>query len=80
MSDRDEIFRELARLGEELGNIPVTICVTHKRFVPCRKGGEHVLSSKPEDIEMVRTCQSSLCYASWHGARAVDHHRGQAVA
>lgn len=60
MTDPDEAFLELVRLSEELGlyDEHVTVCVKHLRYVPCRKGGEHVFSSKPEDVEKVRRYQS----------------------
>jgi hypothetical protein len=59
--------RELARrdwaAGLDLGNydVPVTVCVTHKRFVPCRKGNEDCeWSSAPGDIGMVRWWQRGM--------------------
>ena len=35
--------------------IPVVVCVTHKRFVPCRNTeGTCVMSCREEDVEMIR--------------------------
>jgi hypothetical protein len=36
----------------DIDNEPM-VCVTHLRFVPCRKAGEHTYSSLPEDIKRV---------------------------
>jgi hypothetical protein len=41
---------ELARLGQEIGDAPL-VCMSHWRFEPCRAiGGNHRLSSDPEDV------------------------------
>lgn len=34
-------------------DIEPVVCVTHLRFVPCRKAGTHWYSSLPEDIKRV---------------------------
>lgn len=36
-----------------LGNGPA-VCLMHGRFVPCRKKGEHQISTAPEDIAKVQ--------------------------
>jgi hypothetical protein len=41
-------------------NTPVTVCLRHYRFVPCRRCGEpapEVWSTEPEDIDLVRQVQ-----------------------
>ena len=56
-------MNDLVRLTEELGlydTLPA-VCVTHKRFIPCRRNNELskcIFSSDPEDIDMVRKFQS----------------------
>lgn len=35
------------------------VCVTHGRFVPCRKDGEHRHTSDPHWVEAVRAYQTS---------------------
>ena len=56
----DDALRELTQLTEELGlyDEPLTVCVTHKRFIPCRKSDGCIFSSEPDDITMVRNFQS----------------------
>lgn len=60
MTKEDDAFQELVRLSEELGlyDMPAVVCVAHMRFIPCRKSGEHVYSTKPEDVKAVREFQS----------------------
>lgn len=55
-----EAIEELSRIAEEYGlyDIPPEACITHKRFIPCRKQDGCVFSSDPEDIRMVREYQS----------------------
>jgi hypothetical protein len=55
-----DAFREMVELTEELGlyDEPLTVCVTHKRFTPCRKDDGCIFSSDPEDIGMVQKFQS----------------------
>jgi hypothetical protein len=48
---------ELARLGEDLGDVPL-VCIAHMRFEPCRKAGAGCrLSSDPEDVLRVTSYQ-----------------------
>lgn len=61
-SEQRKILDELTALGEELGlygEDPV-VCVTHRRFIPCRreKDGTCFYSSSPEEAEKVRRYQS----------------------
>jgi hypothetical protein len=35
-------------------DVPVTVCLEHGRFVPCRSKEEHRYSSEPRDVELVR--------------------------
>lgn len=49
----------MRKYGESL-HIPVKVCVTHKRFVPCRKDdGTCVFSEDKADIDHVRIYQDS---------------------
>ena len=46
--------------GDEEEDDYPTVCIEHKRFVPCRACGREMaqrMSSKPEDVEMVRRYQ-----------------------
>lgn len=36
------------------------VCMTHKRFIPCRKNGSHTYSDIPEDVEVVRAYQQGV--------------------
>src|SRR5215472_2396405 len=46
----DPVAGVLNELWETFGDTPVTVCMTHKRFVPCRKNNDScVLSVKDED-------------------------------
>lgn len=57
----DDPLAELTRLGQELGDDFVWVCVTHKRYIPCRSRDErHVYSSAPENVEAVRRYQLGL--------------------
>jgi hypothetical protein len=59
----DDHLTELIRLSEEMGlyDIPREVCVTHKRFVPCRHyNDECLLSSRPDDIKAVEIYQALL--------------------
>jgi hypothetical protein len=40
--------------AQELYDTPAMVCLTHGRFIPCRKQGEHLTSTDPADIEKVR--------------------------
>lgn len=54
---------ELTRLGEELGlyDSGPEVCVTHKRFVPCRASwGECCYSSDADDVASVREWQQHI--------------------
>jgi hypothetical protein len=61
-----EALRELGELSEDLGLYDATagqsVCITHARFVPCRKQGGCVESSDPEDVEIVRREQVLRAY------------------
>lgn len=35
-----------------------TVCVTHKRFIPCRKNDGCVISTEQKDVDDVRAYQS----------------------
>ena len=49
--------REILEFGQQYPT-ENTVCVTHKRFVPCRRSdGFCVFSSTPEDVENVRGYQ-----------------------
>lgn len=55
------IARRLTELAEELGlyDLPPEVCVTHKRFVPCRRDDKDcIFSSLPDDVKMVREFQA----------------------
>lgn len=42
--------------SQDIGAVEATVCLTHLRFIPCRKGykyGDCVFSSDPEDIQAV---------------------------
>jgi hypothetical protein len=49
---------ELADVSEDLPG--VRVCVTHMRFIPCRRDGGHVISEEPADIERVRVFQNGI--------------------
>jgi hypothetical protein len=55
-----DAFREMVQLSEELGlyDEPPTVCIIHKRFIPCRNGHGCIFSSEPDDIDTVRKFQS----------------------
>ena len=40
-----------------------TVCVTHMRFLPCRKDGRHVESSDPADVAKVAAHQAGKALA-----------------
>jgi hypothetical protein len=48
-----ELDKVLAELREIFPD-EITVCVTHKRFVPCRTGVGCVFSVDARDVEMVR--------------------------
>lgn len=39
---------------EDWFDTEVLVCTDHKRFIPCRKYGDHTYSSKIEDVKAVR--------------------------
>jgi hypothetical protein len=43
---------EAARAAESYDATP-TVCMTHLRFIPCRKSGGHYYSSDPQDVTRV---------------------------
>lgn len=45
--------------SESEDDTPVTVCLVHARFVPCRRDGEHRYSSEPEDITAVSAYQQN---------------------
>jgi hypothetical protein len=50
-------LKEITRLGEEFPT-PVAVCITHRRFVPCRSADSTcALSQAPWDVERVRRHQ-----------------------
>lgn len=50
---------ELLEILSELPHVDVTVCVPHKRFVPCRSITRDCYhSSDPTDVEKVRSYQS----------------------
>lgn len=32
---------------------PPMVCVNHQRFIPCRKGGDHLFSTSLDDVRAV---------------------------
>lgn len=51
------LLRELTQLGQEIGDVTV-VCVTHRRFIPCRKtDGTCAFSSTEYDVNEVRKYQ-----------------------
>lgn len=59
MGERQAILDQLSRLGRELA-APVTVCLVHRKFVPCRRLRECDWSSDPEDIAAVSEWQRGL--------------------
>lgn len=60
---RDEAFRELVRLSEEMGlyDLKTTVCLSHLRFIPCRRHEGNtpcVLSDREEDVAHVQAYQA----------------------
>lgn len=47
---------DLLAVGEEV-QATSTVCITHKRFIPCRTQLGCVISVREEDVEMVRKYQ-----------------------
>jgi hypothetical protein len=43
--------------SDDDGDVPAAVCVTHLRFVPCRKQAGCVTSVLPGDVERVRVFQ-----------------------
>ena len=59
-----EAIEEMVRVSEELGlyNYGPTVCMSHLRFTPCRRGkdtGTCSFSSREEDVERVARYQAS---------------------
>ena len=55
-----DFWSEWCELGEwcELASAQTLVCLTHKRFIPCRKDdGSCQLSNNQEDIDHVRRYQ-----------------------
>lgn len=52
-------YRRSRETAPELGEIEVTVCPVHLRFVPCRrcKPGEEKYSTDPADVERTRRYQ-----------------------
>ena len=57
MTDRGEALREMSRLGQEVGPAVCPVCVTHMRFVPCRRDGGCEVSEDPSDVAAVAAWQ-----------------------
>jgi hypothetical protein len=61
----DEVTRLRAEVEDHLDELSaaddeaLTVCVTHLRFVPCRKDGEHRTSQHPDAVAAVRAHQAS---------------------
>lgn len=55
----------------DLPDVPVAVCTTHLRFVPCRKGDGCALSESAEDVERVRAYQASK--GSWPDQVSPQH-------
>jgi hypothetical protein len=55
----EEAIEEMVRISEEfdLYGEPVTVCIAHARFIPCRKDDGCVFSSEMADIAKVRVIQ-----------------------
>ena len=49
---------ELAEISGDIAEVPATVCVTHKRFIPCRAQDGCVISENQEDVDAVRAYQS----------------------
>lgn len=52
-----DTLADLLRLGQELGPDVAVVCVTHKRFAPCRRQDGCVISGDPADVERVSVYQ-----------------------
>jgi hypothetical protein len=49
---------ELAEISGDIAEVPATVCVTHKRFIPCRAQDGCVISEDQGDVDAVRAYQS----------------------
>lgn len=49
---------ELSKLHQQIGSDEVTVCLTHRRFVPCRRMDGCQWSSEPGDVADVREWQN----------------------
>jgi hypothetical protein len=49
-----KLSRVLSEIRETFPDDKITVCITHKRFIPCRTGVGCVLSVDARDVEMVR--------------------------
>lgn len=58
--------------SQEIGDIPAMVCLEHGAFIPCRKQGEHRVSSDPRDIELVRYHQEVSSRLQNYGFRYKD--------
>lgn len=52
----DDLFDMLAELGDP-GDMYPAVCLTHKRFIPCRSNDGCVVSSNELDVQMIREYQ-----------------------
>ncbi len=44
----------------EFGDIKPAVCMTHKRFIPCRTNQNCVISDNEFDVQMIREYQYNL--------------------
>jgi hypothetical protein len=64
-NNADELTRLRAEVEDHLDELSpaddeaLTVCVTHLRFVPCRKDGEHRTSQHPDAVAAVRAYQDA---------------------
>lgn len=58
--ERRRAMDEMVRIAEEHGfyEIKPQVCITHMRFLPCRRKEGCVFSTDPDDIESVREFNS----------------------
>lgn len=59
-------------ISQEIGDVPVMVCLEHGSFIPCRKRGEHRDSSDPVDVEKVRYHQEVTARLQNYGYRYAD--------
>lgn len=54
--ENGEPWDSYVQASNDIGEIPSAVCMTHMRFVPCRKGnreGGCAFSQNPEDVRAV---------------------------